>query len=112
MNAGVDFIVQSSKNFSKDNRLTVFTIGAATDVASAVLEDPSIVDRIQVVAMGFSSWPKGGDEFNVANDPRAWQVVLHVRCPSGDWRRRCVPGPPRSDIRPGKRAGQPAWAGG
>ena len=81
MNAGVDFIVQSSKNFSKDNRLTVFTVGAATDVASAILEDPSIVDRIQVVAMGFSSWPKGGDEFNVANDPRAWQVILQSDVP-------------------------------
>jgi inosine-uridine nucleoside N-ribohydrolase len=81
INAGVDFIVQSSKNFTKDNRLTVFTIGAATDVASAILEDPSIVDRIQVVAMGFSSWPKGGDEYNVENDIRAWQVILQSDVP-------------------------------
>jgi inosine-uridine nucleoside N-ribohydrolase len=81
INAGVDFIVQSSKNFTKDNRLTVFIIGAATDVASAILEDPSIVDRIQVVAMGFDSWPKGGDEYNVANDIRAWQVIMQSDVP-------------------------------
>lgn len=80
-NAGVDFIVQSSKRFSKDNRLTVFTIGAATDVASGLLQDPTIVDRIQIVAMGFNSWPKGGDEYNVLNDVKAWQVILQSDAP-------------------------------
>jgi purine nucleosidase len=80
-NAGVDFIVQSSKRFSKNNRLTVLTIGAATDVASAILEDPSITDRIQVVAMGFDNWPKGNDGYNVLNDVKAWQVILQSDVP-------------------------------
>ena len=80
-NAAVDFIVQSSKNFSKDNRLTVLTIGTATDVASAILDDPSIADRVQVVAMGFNSWPNGGNEYNVENDVRAWQVILQSNVP-------------------------------
>ncbi|MBI3476792.1 MAG: nucleoside hydrolase [Acidobacteria bacterium] len=88
LNAGVDFMVQASKSFSKERRLTVFTIGAATDVASAILKDPSIVDRIVVVAMGFNSWPKGGEEFNVSNDVSAWQVILRSDVPvvvgSGD----------------------------
>ncbi len=87
-NAGVDFIVGASRAFSKDGRLDVLTIGAATDVASAILEDPGIVDRIRIVAMGFNRWPDGGDEFNVANDPRAWQVILNSDVPvvigSGD----------------------------
>lgn len=80
-NAGVDFIIGASRAFSKDHRLDVLTIGAATDVASAILEDPGIADRIRVVAMGFNRWPDGGDEFNVANDPRAWQVILDSRVP-------------------------------
>ena len=80
-NAGVDFLVASSKRFSSVHRLTVLTIGAATDVASAILEDPSIAQRIRVVAMGFKNWPDGGDEFNVANDPRAWQVILNSQVP-------------------------------
>jgi purine nucleosidase len=80
-NAGVDFLVSSSKRFSSAHRLTVLTIGAATDVASAILEDPTIVQRVRVVAMGFKTWPEGGDEFNVANDPRAWQVILNSRAP-------------------------------
>lgn len=80
-NAGVDFIIESSKSFSPDHRLWVLTIGAATDVASAILQDPTIVDRIRVVAMGFRDWPDGGEEFNVANDVKAWQVILRSRVP-------------------------------
>jgi purine nucleosidase len=80
-NAGVDFIIQSSKDFSSNNRLTILTIGAATDAASAIIEDPSIANRIRVVAMGFRSWPNGGDEFNVANDVAAWQAILRSDVP-------------------------------
>ena len=78
----LDFIVQTSNPYSKDNRLTILTIGAATDVASAILKDPTIVDRIRVVAMGFTDLSKdGGKEFNVQNDPHAWQVILQSNVP-------------------------------
>ena len=80
MNDGVNFIVEQSKNFSAANRLTILTIGAATDVASAMISDPGIADRIRVVAMAFPN-SNGGDEYNVANDVRAWQVVLNSRVP-------------------------------
>jgi len=87
-NAGVDFIIEASKPFSEENRLTLLTIGAVTDAASAILIDPSIVDRIQIVDMGFRGWPEGGDEFNVANDVMAMQVILESGVPlvvgSGD----------------------------
>lgn len=80
-NAGVSFMVASSKAFSAENRLSILTIGAATDTASAIIQDPSIVDRIRIVAMGFNNWPDGGDEYNVANDVKAWQVILRSRVP-------------------------------
>jgi purine nucleosidase len=80
-NSGVDFIIDASRGFSSENRLTVLTIGAATDVASAILKDPSIVNRIRVVEMGFQEWPAGGDEFNVANDVKAVQVILDSEVP-------------------------------
>lgn len=87
-NAGVDFIIQTSRRFSKTNRLTVLTIGAATDVASAILVDPTVVDRISVVAMGFRNLTDAGKEYNVENDPHAWQVILDSDVPvtigSGD----------------------------
>ena len=80
-NAGVDFIIHSSREFSSDHRLTLLTIGAATDAASAIIEDSSITDRIRIVAMGFRSWPNGGEEFNVANDVAAWQAILSSDVP-------------------------------
>jgi inosine-uridine nucleoside N-ribohydrolase len=55
--------------------LRVLAIGAITDVASAILRDPSITSRIRVLSMGFQGWPAGGDEFNIANDVKAMQVV-------------------------------------
>jgi inosine-uridine nucleoside N-ribohydrolase len=75
-NAGVDFIIAASKSFSKGNRLNVLATGAVTDVASALLEDPAMADRIQIVNMGFRDWPNGEDDFNILNDVTAMQVIL------------------------------------
>lgn len=87
--AAATFLVDTSHAYSKQNRLNVLVIGAATDLASAILMDPSIVDRIQVIAMAFKNLSDtGGQEYNVENDPKAWQVILHSDVPltigSGD----------------------------
>jgi inosine-uridine nucleoside N-ribohydrolase len=76
----VSFIVKTSRTFSSEDRLTVLVIGAATDVASAILTDPTIVDRIRVIQMGFHN-EQGGDEFNVANDVHAVKAILNSRVP-------------------------------
>ncbi len=75
------FLVAVSKPFSSENRLNVLTIGAATDVASAILLDPAIVSRIRVVQMGFNDWPEGGDVYNVLNDIKAAQVIFAADVP-------------------------------
>ncbi|MEG9431136.1 nucleoside hydrolase [Terriglobus sp. ADX1] len=76
------FLVEQSKGFSSTNRLTVLTIGAATDTASALLLDPTLADRIRIVAMGFTNLQAdGAEEFNVLNDPHAWQTILTSRVP-------------------------------
>jgi len=84
----VEFLLRISKDYAEDRRLNVLAIGASTDVASAILRDPSITRRIRVVAMGFQNWPNGGAEFNIANDVKAMQVVLASGVPlvlgSGD----------------------------
>ena len=80
-NAGLDLLLRLSREFSESRRLIVFAIGAGTDVASAILKDPSISNRITVVAMGFEDWPEGRDFFNVKNDPFAWQVILNSDVP-------------------------------
>lgn len=88
-NSGTNFIVEESRRFSKDNPLVILTIGAATDVASAILQDPTIVDRISITAMAFTNRSaSGGKEYNVENDVTAWQVLLSSNVPitvgSGD----------------------------
>jgi len=69
-------LLNASRGFSRRHRLIVLSTGAATDVASAILRDPSVADRIEVIAMGFDDWPSGGREFNITNDPNAWRVIL------------------------------------
>ena len=76
----VNFLIETSRRFSKNNRLTVLMIGAGTDVASAILTDPTIVERIRVIQMGFTD-EQDGNEFNVANDVRAVQAILESKEP-------------------------------
>jgi inosine-uridine nucleoside N-ribohydrolase len=80
-NSGVDFILNQSRGHSPRRRLVVLVIGAATDVASALLTDPTLGDRIEIIAMGFEKWPDGGDPWNVKNDVKAWQILLESRAP-------------------------------
>ena len=80
MSPAAHFLVETSRRFTRDNRLTVLMIGAATDVASAILTDPTIVDRVRIIQMGFPD-EKGGDEFNIANDVHAVQVILDSKVP-------------------------------
>jgi purine nucleosidase len=80
-NAGVDFIIAQSQGFGPENRLPVLVLGAATDVGSALLIDPRLGDRIEIIAMAFDGWPDGHDGFNVRNDVTAWQVILESSAP-------------------------------
>ncbi len=78
---GVDLIVRESRQVTKGERLVIFVIGSATDMASALLIDPTLSQRVEVIAMGFSRWPEGGDPWNVKNDVKAWQVLLESDVP-------------------------------
>jgi purine nucleosidase len=80
-NPGVEFILRESRGFSRERRLPVLVIGAATDAASALLTDASLGNRIEIIAMGFNRWPEGTDPWNVKNDPKAWQALLRSRAP-------------------------------
>jgi inosine-uridine nucleoside N-ribohydrolase len=63
-----------------DTSLPLFvTCGAAlTDVASALLLDPSIAERLTVVWIGGAAYPDGGTgEPNFSEDPIAAQVVFN-----------------------------------
>jgi purine nucleosidase len=80
-NQGVDFLLEQAKDRSATGRLVVVMIGPATDVASALLIDPTWADRVEIVSMAFDKWPEGGDPWNVKNDVNAWRIVLASRVP-------------------------------
>lgn len=81
MNDGVRFILEMSRGYSRDNRLAVLAIGAATDVASALLADPTLSSRIELISMGFNDWPNDAKEWNVKNDVAAYQVIFDSSVP-------------------------------
>src|SRR5262249_37670819 len=81
LNPGVERIIAESRAGTRGQRVVVVAIGAVTDVASALLAEPGLADRVKVVAMGFARWPEGGDPWNVKNDIKAWQVLLDSAVP-------------------------------
>lgn len=80
-NAGIEFMIRQSRGFTSKRRLAVLVTGAATDVASALLVDPSLAERVEIIAMGFDAYPAGGDSWNVKNDTAAWRVLLASNAP-------------------------------
>ncbi len=101
---GVDFIVERARASTPDDPLWVVGLGAATDMASALLTAPDIVDRV----VGFwhlrTRWPEKCVNFNVFGDVRAARLLFHsplsfvlfdtgtyLRCPMGESERHVAP---------------------
>jgi purine nucleosidase len=78
--AAAYFLIRQAHATPPGEKLTVIVLGAATNVASALLIDPSIVPKIRVYFLGTSydqdrgAWTRL--DFNVMNDPRAVHVML------------------------------------
>jgi inosine-uridine nucleoside N-ribohydrolase len=74
------FLIEQARATPAGEKLTVAVLGAATNVASAVLIDPAIAPRIRVYWLGTGYDHEEGVwhrlDFNVINDPRALQVML------------------------------------
>ncbi len=79
--AAVD-LVRRAQATRTGERLCVFATGAITNVASALLLDPGIADRITVVWLGGHphAWPDGL-EFNLCQDVAAAQTIVRSRVP-------------------------------
>ncbi|HPF02547.1 MAG TPA: nucleoside hydrolase [Bacteroidales bacterium] len=75
-------LIKKAKNSSPGNPLYVITVGCITNVASAILIDPSIIEDIVVVWLGGNSpeWPDQR-EFNLRQDVKAARVVLNSGVP-------------------------------
>ena len=72
-----DNIIESALKCSEDDRLYVIAIGAITNVASAILKEPEIINKIVVVWLGGNAlyWPEN-NEFNLKQDVGGAQVLF------------------------------------
>ena len=72
-----DNIIENALKCSGDNPLYVIAIGAITNVASAILKEPEIINKIVVVWLGGNAlyWPEN-NEFNLKQDIGGAQVLL------------------------------------
>ena len=65
-----------------DGIVYVAVIGAFTNVASALLLDPSIMDKMVVLMVGANSFAHGNcNEFNLAQNPSAARVIFECGVP-------------------------------
>lgn len=75
-------LVERAMARADGERLYVVAIGAITNVASAILMEPEICEKIAVVWLGGhpTSYPTAL-EFNLSQDVRAARIVLDCGCP-------------------------------
>ena len=77
MSAGVEFIIDRAMASSPDDPLWVIGLGAATDMASAYLAEPRIVDRVVAFWHLRTRWPTKCYNFNVFGDIHAARTLFH-----------------------------------
>jgi purine nucleosidase len=74
---GVDFLIERAMAGSPEDPLWVIGLGAATDMASAFLKEPRIVDRVIAFWHFRTRWPEKCYNFNVIGDVRAARLIFH-----------------------------------
>lgn len=75
---GVDFIIKTAHTGTKENPVWVVALGPATNVAAAILKDPSIMEKMVVIWHGRSKWPEQCWNFNAYNDIKAVQLLFDL----------------------------------
>ena len=76
------FIIDQAKATPSGEKLSIAILGPCTNIASAILIDPSIIEKLSVNYLGFwyevetGTWSKR--EFNTNNDPNAVDVLLNT----------------------------------
>lgn len=75
---GARFIVEEAL---KDDPLPLYVInlGSLTDMASAYLLEPKILNKVTAIWIGGSEWPNGGFEFNLMQDIHAANVLFQSK---------------------------------
>ena len=75
-------LIRRAMTHSAENPLYVIGIAAATNIASAILCEPKITERMVVVWLGGSAFHcEEMEEFNLAEDPAAAQILFDSGVP-------------------------------
>lgn len=77
---GAECIVREAMK-NDDRPLFVLLLGPLTDLASALLMEPRIANRVTAVWIGGGLYPAGGPEFNLGNDVNAVNVIFGSTMP-------------------------------
>ena len=77
---GADLIIEEAMKES-DEPLYVIFLGPLTDMASALLKEPRIADRMTCIWIGGEAYPEGGFEYNLSNDVKAARYVFNSTIP-------------------------------
>jgi len=77
---GARFIIEEAMK-NDDRPLFIGMQGAITDLASAILLEPAICNRMTAIWIGGGTYPNGGWEFNLMQDPVAANVVFKSAMP-------------------------------
>ncbi len=80
---GVDFIISCARACSAQDPLWVVGLGAATNLACAILKAPDITDKVRYVFHSRSeqTWPERSCQFNVMGDIIAAKTLLESNVP-------------------------------
>ena len=75
-------LIKRAMTFSREEPLYVVAIGAITNVASAIVMEPEIIDRIVVVWLGGTQvYQSFASEYNLMQDPDASRIILDCGVP-------------------------------
>lgn len=82
ISAASEDLVRRAMEHSQENPLYVVGIAAATNIASAILQEPAITERMVVVWLGGSALHcQGMEEFNLAEDVFAARILFDSGVP-------------------------------
>ncbi|EOZ99840.1 hypothetical protein A33Q_0521 [Indibacter alkaliphilus LW1] len=76
-------IIKIAKSLPEGEKLDILTLGALTNIASAIIISPEILPKIRVYALGAKydqntrAWSK--NEFNIRNDLNAFDYLLDLK---------------------------------
>ena len=76
-----NFIIKNARLYTNENPLHIVILGSCTNVATAIINAPDILNKIKVYYLGFWHNPKTNlynkNEFNSRNDPLAVNLLLN-----------------------------------